>query len=333
MPYPDQTRYVARACAALGYSFTDLDNGGGALFAVSDGRHRFVSGAGKICAYPLNTAAAHEISKDKAHTNAVLARAGIEVIPSKLYFLTQTHAKLREPGRDRADAVRAFEAAGTPLFCKPNAGSQGAFAEIVADAGAFRDYLARVEVRYDAILLQPIVEGDEYRVFCIDGEAIFAAQRSNFAIVGDGAHDLKALLENENARLAGTGVSAIPVAAALDQLHDRGLAASHVAAPGERIELTGRRNLSAGSDVLDFSTDVPAPLASIATEAAAAIGLRVAGVDIFDTSPARDLSRLVVIEINGNPAISSLERIGRDDVIDRIWHKVLRTWFAEQAPR
>ena len=72
-----------------------------------------------------------------------------------------------------------------------------------------------------------------------------------------------------------------------------------------------------------------APLADLALAAAKTLGLRVAGIDIFDT--ARNLSSLVIIEVNGNPGIQSLEQIGRDDLIDHIWQTVLTRAFAERA--
>lgn len=79
--YPAQTRYVARACKRLGLRFRDLDNGGGYLFSVSNGRDEFASGSGAICTWPLNSAPAFGISRDKHHTNAVLAQAALPVIP------------------------------------------------------------------------------------------------------------------------------------------------------------------------------------------------------------------------------------------------------------
>ncbi len=329
--YPDQARYVSRVCAALGLSFVDLDHGRGYLFEVSDGRHRFVSGAGRICAYPLNSAAAYTVSRDKWHTNSVLRRADIPVIPGSLYFVTDDHAKLRAPGRELADAIRAFPGLAAPVFCKPNNGSRGDFAEIVPDSVAFLDYVERVRRNHDAILIQPVMDGDEHRVFCIDDEAVFAAQKSRMSLTGDGARTLAQLIEEQNAALAGTGISPLPAKNALAYLAAQGLPPGHVPDSGERIELPGRRNLSAGNDLLSFSTTVPPPLAELALRAARAIGIRVSGVDIFDTSPARNLSGLTVIEINGNPALSSLSRIGRDDVVDLIWRKVLLKYFAERT--
>lgn len=332
-PYPNQTRFVARACAALGYRFTDLDEGRGYLFAVSDGVREFISGGGPICTYPLNTAPAYGVSRDKHHTNAVLARAGLVAIPGDLFFLRDDMAKMRDSGRERADAIAAFARRAHPVFCKPNQGSRGDFAEIVADDAAFADYLERVALRYDAILLQPVLSGDEYRVFCLDDEAIFATRKAEFRLVGDGERSLRQLLRARNEGFHGTGVSAIAEASALALIADRhGLAPDHIPGQGEAVALPGRRNLSAGSDVEHFTTEVPAPLAGIALRAAKAIGLRVAGVDMFDISPARDLTSLVIIEVNGNPAIASLEAIGRDDVIDRIWQIVLMRTFASGTP-
>jgi glutathione synthase/RimK-type ligase-like ATP-grasp enzyme len=331
-PYPVQTRYVKRACEALGLRFDDLDDGGGYLFAVSDGVHEFVSGSAAICTWPLNSAHAFGVSRDKHHTNTVLARAGLRIIPSRLFFLDERHVKMRAPGRERADALEAFAQMAKPVFCKPNAGSHGDFAECIADVASFRDYLGRVSRHHDMILLQPALEGHEYRVFCLDGEALFAVRKAEFALTGDGRSSLRDLLRARNRGVEGRGVSLVAEDVSLAALGLRhGVDGDHIAAAGERFVLPGRRNLSAGGEVDDFTTDVPVALARLALAAAKALGLRVAGIDIFDISPARDLSQLVVIEVNGNPGIQSLEAIGRDDLIDHIWQTVLTRFFAEMT--
>jgi len=327
---PAQTRYVARACQMLGLLFRDLDQGGGYLFSVSNGHDEFVSGSGAICTWPLNSAPAFGISRDKHHTNAVLTEAGLPVIPGQLFFLHPHMAKLRTPGRERADALAAFAGMPHPVFCKPNQGSRGDFAEIVADLPAFGDYIERVAARYDAILLQPVLDGDEYRVFCLDGDVIFATRKADFTIVGDGERSIERLLRAHNETFTGTGGSPPDTENTLAAVLLRhGLRSGHVLAKGEEIVLPGRRNLSAGGDVADFMTELPTALAALALKAAKAIGLRVAGIDIFDVSPEGNLSELVVIEVNGNPGIQSLEAIGRDDLIDQIWKTVLTRYFDE----
>ena len=78
--------------------------------------------------------------RDKHHTSILLARAGLPCIAGQLFFLNDTFAKFRDHGtREIEDAVAAFARMAHPVFCKPNQGSRGDFAEIVTDTAAFRD--------------------------------------------------------------------------------------------------------------------------------------------------------------------------------------------------
>ena len=331
-PYPDQARYVSRVCAQLGLTFSDLDYGRGYLFSVTDGSSTLVTGAGQICTYPLNSAAAFGISVDKAHTNTVLSRSGIPVIPSRLYFITETHAKLRPSDQAMSDALAAVSTTALPVFCKPNSGSRGDFAELIYSVPQFREYLDRVRCRYNTILIQPVISGTEYRIFCVNDTPVFYAKKAEFCLTGDGAANLGALIREQNERLFGYGISLMNLSSMMEYLiAEHNYSSEFIPALGQKIVLPGRRNLSAGTEVAAFSTEVPTALARLAGRAMAAVGLRVSGVDIFDVSPGNDLSDLVVIEVNGNPSISSLSRLGRDDVIDHIWRTVLTSYFSEQS--
>lgn len=330
--YPDQARYVSRACTSLDLQFTDLDNGGGYLFSVSDGSDEFVSGTGRICTYPLNTAPAYCIALDKSHTSSVLSRCAIDVIPGKLFFISDYHAKLRERGRDLSDAVAFVDSSARPLFCKPNSGSRGDFAEVIYDIDAFNAYIDRVRMRHDAILVQEIIDGDEYRIFCMDEKAVFGFRKSDFTLRGDGVQSVSQLLREINTLLTGHGISLLDEDSTSKLIQStRGLHTNDIVPIDEHISIPGRRNISAGSDIGDFASSVPEQLSTLALRAAKAIGIRVSGVDIFDTSPFRDLSQLKVIEVNGNPSISSLESLGHTNIIDEIWNYNIRTFFNERA--
>jgi glutathione synthase/RimK-type ligase-like ATP-grasp enzyme len=61
----------------------------------------------------------------------------------------------------------------------------------------------------------------------------------------------------------------------------------------------------------------------IARKAAKTIGLRIAAVDLFDISPSGDLSGIVIIEVNGNPGLKTLEMAGRMDLVTRVWTRML----------
>ncbi|MEQ1785318.1 MAG: hypothetical protein ABMA14_28565 [Hyphomonadaceae bacterium] len=317
MPVPDSTRYARDAADAIGARFEDLDNGEGYLFRISRGGHFVLGGGGNVCSYPVNSAPAYTISRDKAHTKAVLAACDIPVIPGGLWFAHGRRAALRGPGREARDAAAFAERLGYPVFCKPNNGSRGIFAEVVRDAAELEDYIRGVAVEFEAFLIEPVLDGAEHRVFVLDGRPIFHATKSTPALVGDGRSTLAQLLADLNAQLQLEGISATPASA----LGGHDLTATP--APGERIPLPGRRNLSASGGIETFSERVPAPLAHLAIAAVAALGLRAGAVDLFDLSAARDLSDNVVIEVNGNPGLRTLELAGRTDLIRAIWVHML----------
>jgi len=319
MTLPDPARYAMDAAQAIGAEFTDLDNGGGYLFQVSKNGKRVIAGAGGVCSFPINSATAFSLSRDKSHTKTVLREARLPVIPGGLFFAHRLRAGLRGPGREVEDARVFAERLGYPVFVKPNQGSRGNFAEIVSDDTALQDYAGRVAAEFESFLVEPVIRGTEHRVLIHDGRPIFHSVKYPPELEGDGQHSLRDLLEAFNARLSGSGVSAYPagiIAAA-------GLDPDAVPAEGQRFLLHGRRNLSAAGSVEHMSADVPEILASLAAKAVAALGLRIGAVDLFDRSPAGDLSRLVIIEVNGNPGLKTLELAGRMDLIRAIWTSML----------
>lgn len=317
MSIPDSARYARDAAEAIGARFEDLDRGAGYLFRISRGERFVLSGGGNVCAYPLNNATAYTISRDKHHTKAVVAAAGVPVISGDLFFAHARRIALRSPGHELADARRFAANIGYPVFAKPNHGSRGTFAEVIGDAGALDDYARRVAVEFESFLIEPVLSGEEHRVFVQDGRAIFHSTKASPALIGDGRATLADLLAILNNAVAREGVSALPPSAL------GGRDPAEILAPGAPFALPGRRNLSAAGGVDQVSDQAPPALARLAVTAVQALGLRIGAVDIFDLSPTGDLSDLVVIEVNGNPGLRTLELAGRTDLIRAIWISML----------
>lgn len=317
MPIPDSARYARDAAEATGARFEDLDGGNGYLFRISRDGKSVLGGGGNVCAYPVNNATAYTISRDKAHTKAVLSAHGIPVIPGELFFAHQRRAALRAPGHEAVDAIRLAEARGYPVFCKPNHGSRGTYAEIVASPEALRDYIARVAADFESFLIEPVLNGAEHRVFIQDGRPIFHATKGAPTLIGDGVSTLAQLLAAQNDLVTRGGVSILPVSVlgARDP--------QSVLPAGVRVPLPGRRNLSAAGAIEAVSETVPAALAQPALAAVQALGLNLGAVDMFDLSPAADFTDIVVIEVNGNPGLRTLELAGRSDLIRTIWTNLL----------
>jgi glutathione synthase/RimK-type ligase-like ATP-grasp enzyme len=320
MPVPDPARYAKAAAERLGLHYADLDNGEGYLFRVSGDQRSVLIGAGAICSFPINSATSVAIARDKAHTASALRAAGLPVIPGALFFTHDRRIGLRGPGRERGDAVAFAEAAGYPVFCKPNTGARGNFAEIIPNPAALLDYLDRVRIDFESILIQPVIRGIEHRVLIYDGEPLFHAVKSAPYLIGDGQTALAELLIRHNRELTGSGLSAYPETV----FKLAGRTPEEVAERGERVLLPGRRNLSATGDIAHFSTDAPCALALLARAASNTVGLRIAAVDIFDQSPSGDLSDLLIIEVNGNPGLRTPELAGRYDLAIDIWVRMLR---------
>ena len=91
-------------------------------------------------------------------------------------------------------------------------------------------------------------------------------------------------------------------------------------------------NFSVSGEVGSLVEPCPDGLKHVALRSAAALSLRVAGVDLFVESVTNsDDPEIRVVEVNGNPGIRSLENLGRFDLIERIWCEVLRKGLAESV--
>jgi hypothetical protein len=310
--YPDQSIYAEYACAEFGLVFEDIDGGTGLVFSAASKTSRIHFGAGRCAWYPQNSATGATLASDKYFTNVILERAGVATLGGNYFFLHDRHRAHRPDGHEIEDALKYFASLGTTAFVKPLTGSRGDFAQAIYDEAALKAYIAEVSRYHDSILMQPLVSGDEYRIFLLDDEVLYAARKHPPFLLGDGKRSIRELLIAHNAALQARGLSA----AAMGTERDDGL--DRILPNGERWELPGRMNLSAGGKMVLEAAPSQAT-STAARKAARALGLRVAAVDLF-TNISGNPDATAVIEVNSNPSIRLLEDSGRADLILRIWH-------------
>jgi D-alanine-D-alanine ligase-like ATP-grasp enzyme len=306
--YPDQSIYAEYACTEFGLAFQDIDGGTGLVFRVSSSTKSIHFGAGRSSWYPQNSATASTLASDKYFTNKILDDAGVATLGGEYFFLHDRHRASRPAGREREDALEYFGKLGGTGFVKPLSGSRGDFAQALHGEASLARYLDAVSQYYDAVLIQPVVTGSEYRVFLLDDEVVYSARKFPPFVLGDGVRSTRDLLAAHNEALRSRGLSPASVGgdAALDSVLPK----------GERWQISGRTNLSAGGTmVLE-----PAPTAAftLARKAARCLGLRVAAVDLF-TDIGGKPDATAAIEVNANPSIRLLEQSGRGDLILKIW--------------
>jgi hypothetical protein len=308
--YPDQAVYAEFACAEFGLEFHDLDGGSGLLFSVASRDRLIHFGAGRCSWYPQNSATASTLASDKHFASRILREAGVPALGGEYFFLHDRHRAHRPAGHERSDAIDCFRRLGGSAFVKPLTGSRGDFAQAIHGEAALVWYLEQVVKYYDAVLIQPIVEGSEYRVFLLDDDVLYCVRKHPPSVAGDGVHTLRELLaaHNDALRTRGLSPASLPTDPSLDA----------VPAKGDRHEIPGRMNLSAGGTMA--LAEAPSEKAiTISRAAARAIGLRVAAVDLF-VNIGGDPDASEIIEVNGNPSIRLLEDSSRGDLILKIWH-------------
>jgi glutathione synthase/RimK-type ligase-like ATP-grasp enzyme len=309
--YPDQAIYAEFACAEFGLEFRDLDGGSGLLFSVASRDRLLYFGAGRCSWYPQNNATASTLASDKLFASRILREAGVPALGGEYFFLHDRHRVHRPAGHERSDAIDCFRSLGGSAFVKPLTGSRGDFAQAVHGEAALVRYLDEVMKYYDAVLIQPIVEGSEYRVFLLDDDVLFCTRKYPPSVAGDGVRTVGELLATHNDALRARGLSPASI-----PNNDPSLDA--VPAKDERREIPGRMNLSAGGTMVL----APAPsekAITLSRQAARAIGLRVAAIDLF-ADIGGNLDAIEIIEVNANPSIRLLEDSDRGDLILKIWH-------------
>jgi hypothetical protein len=309
--YPDHTVYAAYACAEFGLVFEDIGDGAGLAFRVASNTKAAYFGAGRCSWYPQNNSTAATLASDKYFANRILGNAGVAALGGDYFFLNARRRAYRPPGHEREDAFEYLRKLNSSAFIKPLTGSRGDFAQAVHGEAELDRYLGEVAPYYDAVLMQPIASGLEYRIFLLDEEIIYSVRKFPPSLAGDGVHSVRELVDAHNAALKERGLSTIDPAAIPKTSLDSVLPA------GAHWQIPGRMNLSAGGSMAFESPHSDAAL-TMAREAARALGLRAAAVDLFvDIDGEADT--MAVIEVNSNPSIRLLEELQRADLILKIW--------------
>ena len=309
--YPDHAVYAAYSSAEFGLVFEDIDGGAGLVFRAASKTRSAYFGAGRCSWYPQNNSTAATLASDKYFANRILGAAGVATLGGEYFFLSNRHRAHRPSGHEREDAFEYLKRLNSSAFIKPLAGSRGDYAQSIHGEVELDRYLAEVAQHYDAVLMQPIASGLEYRIFLLDEEIIYAARKFPPAIAGDGVRSVRDLLDAHNATLKERGLSATDPAAIPQASLDVVLPA------GGHWQIPGRMNLSAGASMA-LESPRSASALTTARKAVRALGLRAAAVDLF-ADLGGEADAVAIIEVNANPSIRLLEELQRTDLILKIW--------------
>ena len=277
----------------------------------------------------INGHGAAEVARDKNSAAFFMKRMGFPAVQGESFFSPEWARRLGS-SRDPEAALRHARRTGFPLVVKPNSGSGGRAVHVVDGEDGLLAALSEI-FREDALaLVQPVIQGREYRVVVLGSEAICAYERRPPSVVGDGRSTVGALLTGQEARWRHAGRPATigrddpRLAACLGrQRHDL----ATVPAPGERIRLLDGTNLSSGGEAADVTGRLDPSLERLCIDVSQKMGLRLSGVDlIVEGDGCGETGPVHILEINASPALGHYASLGalQAERVKDLYRKVLR---------
>lgn len=327
---PDSLALLALACERLGYTFSLIDTFSAYLAEVSNGSKCFLAGEGLVSCYPLNSASALAVAKDKAHTYSLLRHHNIAIPHTGHFFITSRYSTLRPKGREFGEALDFADQIGYPVFVKPNSGGGARNASIAYERNTLI-YILQAIAEHDHIaIIQEYLTSTEYRFFAVDGEIEFGYSKRRPVIIGDGTSTIRELLaEVYNPPDVQDDIFDVARERFLEeQCAQKGLILDSVLPSDETLVLSPtRRNVLAGGPIDRYFRSFSPKTRTWIRSLASIVQLRVMGIDLFAEEGIDDPSTFKVIEVNGTPFLSTLYDSGRTEEAISIWDKILQLYF------
>lgn len=243
----------------------------------------------------LTNAVAMSRCDDKRVTRRVLADAGLRV---------PLGVTAGDPDRDVA-----FLAEVGSVVVKPARGEQGHGITVgVTDADELERAVRLARSVSADVLIEELHPGEDLRVLVIDHEVVAAAVRRPAAVIGDGSHDIRTLIERQSRRrMAATeGESRIPIDdTTREVVRAAGWDLDDTLPEGRPLAVRRTANLHTGGTIHDVTAELHPTVAQACVTASTALDIPVTGLDLLVPDPGGPDH--VFIEANERPGLANHE--------------------------
>ncbi|WP_084055447.1 acylphosphatase [Carnimonas nigrificans] len=188
-----------------------------------------------------------------------------------------------------------------PVVLKPVNGSMGE--GVCLDIGSVKELYQKInESNPGDLIVEEQIQGDEYRIYLIEGKYYGAVKRVPAHVVGDGKSTVRELIVKKNKLKRDKYLPLIQEDKALEFLSTKKLQANYIPEKGVMLPLTSVLGRSSGGDVYDVSASLPKWIQyklnelSVYFQESLCVGLDIIASD----------KKLYIIEANGRPQLSSL---------------------------
>lgn len=244
------------------------------------------------------------IGGNKEKTKAILEEKGVRVPKGKRFLGNSTDEEI----------IEYAKRIGFPLVIKPTNGYQGyGVISNIKDVDYFKRSLEhiRYSLNYLDVIVEEHIEGEEYRVFVLDGEVISALNRRPANITGNGKDTIETLIKNKNnSRKKNPRLSSCLIKVDFEVenfLQETNRTLQTIPKDKEVIFLRKISNISRGGDSIEVLDTFPEAVKMVAINALKALPqMPHGGVDIIIDKNKPIEQAGTVIEINGIPQIGSL---------------------------
>jgi D-alanine-D-alanine ligase-like ATP-grasp enzyme len=271
---------------------------------------------------PLDDSVTIALAEDRPLTQALLAEAGLP-IAEQLVFNAD----------NLTPALDFLERHGGLCVVKPGSGTgggEGTTAGVETPA-----QLRRARIRAARLASQLVIErqvrGTVYRLLFLDGDLLDVVRRYPPRVQGDDRHTIRELIVAENGRRLAAGGDRRIEQLTIDldciyALEGAGLTLRSIPAMGEVVAVKTATNQNRAEDNETVREGVAPELVAEARQAADAIGVRLAGIDLITSDPGRSLQESggVVIEVNGHPGLHHHYQVAEREHATRVAVPILR---------
>ena len=312
-----------QAAAAVGASFSEPAP---RLFEFSrEGLAVHVLGQRTPFADPVSI----ELASAKDLAYALLARAGVRV-PEHIVV-------------DRSDyeAAQLFlETGPAPIVVKParGGGAGRGVTPSIETASQLERALRRAGSTSELLIVERQAVGEQFRFLLLDGKVLDVIRRGLPQVVGDGTSTIEELMFAEYDRRVETdtteGMKPFPVDLdCLFTLERQGLRLSTRLPKGTTVVVKSASNISGGRACVTVRESVAREVVHEVRAAAAAVGVRLAGVDVLAADVERPLasSHGVVLEVNPIPGLHHHYNVAEPEAATAVAVPVLEALFVQRA--
>ena len=297
---------------------------GAELSALGDGAFEIRQGPRTVrvdgSVVGLDTRETLDRAGDKPLTHRLLAEAGLDVPAYRTFTF---------PDLDEAWAFVQREA---PCVVKPARGTAGGRGVTpgIATRREFKRACYAAAIHGDDLVVEKQHAGEVYRLLYLDGELLDAVRRGCPRVRGDGSSTVRQLIRAENRRRARENSPATTRSIVIDDdcvatVRRGGHTLGSVLGDGVELEVKGTTNDSGVADSESVLDEIGPAMRQAGARAAAALGVRLAGVDVIAADPA---DAGVVLEVNTTPGLQWHYLVRNPDRGRRVAVPVLFTLLA-----